>query len=158
MASSKDIILRSGHGTPSTIILRDPVVADAAPVTTIKLFPGDATASTIVLRDPSASAAAGSHSIVGAGAITVSGAATMLEGRRIIGAGVIAIGGAATTAYVAAALPAESVIIAATTGGAGYVKTTSKRKRRPLDELLIEQDQRDIEELVEMLDLLLEAA
>ncbi len=136
MASSKDIILRAGHGTPSTIVLRAPAVADAAAVTTIKLFPGNATASTIVLRDPSEGAsAAANYAIAGAGTITISGAADLAHTSAfaIVGAGVITLSGAAALVYTAAAAPEPAPYVMPYTrnsDGPGYTEREPPRKEK----------------------------
>lgn len=160
MASASDIKIRTGHATPSTIVLRAPVTPDAAAPTAIILRGGSATASTVILRGAAAPVAGGPHEyaiigagvvtlsgtasmlegrgIIGVGVITISGAAAMIEGRGIVGAGVIALSGAAALEYTAATVvdePAPYVMpYTRNSDGPGITETPRKPKPRPVVE------------------------
>lgn len=51
MADQRQVTLRQGHATPSTVILRDLPVASVS-VLTVYLYAGNATPANPILRDP----------------------------------------------------------------------------------------------------------
>lgn len=120
MASASDIKIRTGHATPSTIVLRAPVTPDAVAPTAIILRGGSATASTVILRGAAAPVAGGPHEYA------------------IIGAGVIALSGAAALEYTAATVvdePAPYVMpYTRNSDGPGITETPRKPKPRPVVE------------------------
>ena len=105
MSGQRDITLRSGHATPSTIVLRALPVATAS-TTTIYLYEGDATPSTIILRDPTTLAATGgaqSYTLTATPAtLTLAGAVAALTVARRLTAlpGALVLTGAEATLRV----------------------------------------------------------
>lgn len=156
MSGQRDITLRSGHATPSTIVLRALPVATAS-TTTIYLYEGDATPSTIILRDPTTLAATGGAqsytltatpatlTLAGAvAALTVARRLTALPGALVLTGAeatlrvwrtLTALPGALTLTGAAAMLdyvPGTAPAVPDTHDGAGWIKRP-ERDLRPLE-------------------------